>query len=45
VLTVGDRVPGEVRVWTTPRESATLSQLLEGGPILLAFFLFDWSST
>jgi peroxiredoxin len=38
-------VPGEVRVWTTPRESATLLQLLEGGPILLAFFLFDWSST
>jgi hypothetical protein len=45
VLTVGDRVPGEAGVWTTPRERATLDDLLGGGPILLVFYLFDWSST
>jgi hypothetical protein len=45
VLAVGDRAPLEARVWTTPRESATLAELLDGGPILLLFYLFDWSST
>ncbi len=43
-LEIGDRIP-EARVWTTPRESATLEQLVEDGPILLLFYLFDWSST
>jgi peroxiredoxin len=43
-LDIGDRIP-EARVWTTPRESATLEQLIEDGPILLLFYLFDWSST
>src|SRR5205807_2396282 len=33
------------RVWTTPQESATLAQLVSDGPILLFFYLFDWSST
>jgi len=45
MLAVGDRAPLGVRVWTTPRESATLGDLLGGGPILLVFYLFDWSST
>ena len=45
MLAVGDRAPLEARVWTTPRESATLAELLDGGPILLLFYLFDWSST
>jgi len=45
VLAVGDTAPGEARVWTTPRESATLEELLHDGPILLLFYLFDWSST
>jgi hypothetical protein len=44
MLTVGDRIP-EALVWTTPRESATIEQLIEDGPILLLFYLFDWSST
>jgi len=44
VLEVGARIP-DVRVWTTPRESATLAELVEHGPILLLFYLFDWSST
>jgi hypothetical protein len=45
VLAVGERSPLDARVWTTPRESATLAELLDGGPILLLFYLFDWSST
>jgi hypothetical protein len=45
VLAVGDKAPLDARVWTTPRESATLAELLHGGAILLLFYLFDWSST
>ncbi|HEY8705223.1 MAG TPA: hypothetical protein VIL98_10745 [Gaiellaceae bacterium] len=44
MLTVGDRIP-EALVWTTPQESATVEQLVAEGPILLLFYLFDWSST
>jgi peroxiredoxin len=44
MLAVGDKIP-DVRVWTTPRESATFEQLVSDGPILLIFYLFDWSST
>jgi len=44
MLDVGDRIP-EARVWTTPQESATLAELVRDGPILLLFYLFDWSST
>jgi hypothetical protein len=38
-------VPVDAAVWTTPRERATFDDLLGGGPILLVFYLFDWSST
>jgi len=44
MLTVGDRIP-DALVWTTPQQSATLGQLVADGPILLLFYLFDWSST
>jgi len=44
MLAVGDRIP-DARVWTTPQESATFEQLVSDGPILLVFYLFDWSST
>jgi hypothetical protein len=44
MLGVGDRIPDAV-VWTTPQESATLRQIVRDGPILLLFYLFDWSST
>jgi hypothetical protein len=44
VLAVGDRIP-DARVWTTPQESTTLEEIVRGGPILLLFFLFAWSST
>jgi peroxiredoxin len=44
VLEVGDRIP-DARVWTTPQESPTLAEIVRDGPILLLFYLFDWSST
>lgn len=45
MIAVGELVP-DARVWTTPQESATIRELArEGGPILLLFYLFDWSST
>ena len=44
MLAVGDKIP-DARVWTTPRENATIEQLVADGPILLIFYLFDWSST
>jgi peroxiredoxin len=44
MLAVGDKIP-DARVWTTPRESATIEQLVAEEPILLIFYLFDWSST
>ena len=44
MLAAGEAIP-EARVWTTPQESATVAQLVADGPILLLFYLFDWSST
>jgi peroxiredoxin len=44
MLNVGDSIP-EARVWTTPQESATLHEIVAEGPLLLLFYLFDWSST
>jgi hypothetical protein len=43
-LAIGDRIPA-ARVWTTPQENATLTEIVAGGPVLLLFYLFDWSST
>ena len=44
MLGEGDRIP-DARVWTTPNEIATLHEVARDGPILLLFYLFDWSST
>jgi len=44
MLAVGDRIP-DARVWTTPNEAATLEEIVRDGPVLLLFYLFDWSST
>ncbi len=45
MLGTGERAPLEAVVWTTPRESATVGELLGGEPLLLLFYLFDWTST
>ena len=44
MIDLGSRIP-DARVWTTPQESATIDELVRDGPILLLFYLFDWSST
>jgi hypothetical protein len=44
VLAVGETIPS-ARVWAGPREPVDLRELVREGPILLLFYLFDWSST
>ena len=45
MLGPGDRVP-DVMVWAAPREEARpLKELLGPGLTVLAFYLYDWSTT
>jgi peroxiredoxin len=44
MLGVGDQIP-EATVHLGPREPVTLRELVEDGPKLFFFYLFDWSST
>ena len=44
MLSVGDQVP-DVTIFLGPNEPMTMLELLEDGPKLLVFYLFDWSST
>ena len=44
MLQAGDRVPN-VTVFLGPGEPVTMDELVEDGPKLLLFYLFDWSST
>jgi len=44
VLAVGDRIP-QATVWLGPRERLTVEEIVADGPVLLLFYLFDWSST
>jgi hypothetical protein len=45
MLATGDKAPLEAIVWTTPRETASIGDLLHDKPVLLLFYLFDWSTT
>ena len=44
MLQIGDSIP-DAQVWLGPAEPLSLHQVLEDGPVLLLFYLFDWSST
>jgi hypothetical protein len=44
VLAVGDQVP-DAKLWLAPREPISLRELAEEGPVLVLFYLFDWSGT
>ena len=44
MLQAGDRLP-EATVYLGPREPLALLELVDDGPKLLVFYLFDWSST
>ena len=44
MLQAGDGVP-DATVYLGPGEAITVAELVEDGPKLLVFYLFDWSST
>jgi peroxiredoxin len=44
MLAVGDPIP-DVQLWTGPQEQVSLRDLAAEKPLLLLFYLFDWSST
>ena len=44
MLAAGHRIP-DVDVWLAPQELVSLRALVEEGPVLFLFYLFDWSST
>ena len=46
MLATADRVPAEVRVWLRPGgDPVPLADALGDGPVLLLFYLLDWSFT
>ncbi len=44
MLEAGDHVP-DATVFRNPGEAVTVEELAADGPVLLFFYLFDWSST
>ena len=44
MLNVGDQAP-DVQVWMGPREPVSIRGLAAEKPLLLLFYLFDWSAT
>ena len=44
MLDAGNTIP-EATVWLAPGEGVSLRELAADGPVLLLFYLFDWSST
>jgi hypothetical protein len=44
VLAVGEQIP-DVQVWMGPREPVKLRELAAEMPLLLVFYIFDWSAT
>ena len=45
MLGVGDSIPLDATVWLGPNERMALRDVVEDGPVLFLFYLFDWSST
>jgi hypothetical protein len=44
MLGLRERVP-DATVWTAPPETVTIAELVHEGPILVLFYLFDWSNS
>ncbi len=44
MLDVGEQIP-DVEVWMGPREPVNLRELAREKPLLLVFYLFDWSKS
>ena len=45
MLQVDDTIPLDARVWVGPNEQHSFGEIVEDGPVLLLFYLFDWTST
>ena len=45
MLEVGSRVPLEATVWLGPSEPHTFAEIVADGPVLLLFYIFDWTAT
>jgi hypothetical protein len=45
VISPGERIPLDATVWLGPNERVALSEVVESGPVLLLFYLFDWTAT
>jgi hypothetical protein len=45
MLQVGDQIPLEATVWLEPSERHTFGEIVAGGPVLLLFYIFDWTAT
>jgi hypothetical protein len=45
VLQPGDTVPLDATVWLGPSQPVRLREVVEERPVLLLFYLFDWTST
>ncbi len=45
MLAAGDTIPLAASVWLGPNERVTMKEMVEDGPVLLLFYLFDWTST
>jgi hypothetical protein len=44
MLAMGEQIP-DVQVWMGPREPINLRDLAREKPLLLLYYLFDWSGT
>jgi hypothetical protein len=44
MLAVGERIPNAT-VWTSVHQQTSLRELAAERPLLLLFYLFDWSAT
>jgi len=44
MLQIGEQFP-DAQVWMGPREPLSLRALAADKPLLLLFYLFDWSAT
>ena len=45
MLSPGDTIPLAATVWLGPTERVTFGEIVSDGPVLLLFYLFDWTST
>ena len=45
MLQAGDTIPFDASVWLGPNDHVTFREIVEDGPVLLLFYLFDWTST